>query len=70
MHIKAQTVLPAGTKVTKCPPAEGKAKSIWVLDRAHEKQLERQAELKSKAEKFTQLIKSGHTVTEALKLCS
>lgn len=68
MHIKSQTVIPAGTKITRCPPSEGKAKSVWALERAHEKRLEKETEFKKKADEFTKLIKSGVPMVEALKL--
>jgi len=69
MHIKPQTVLPAGVKITKCPPSDGtKAKSVWSMDRAHERELERLAEKKVAAQKFTAALKVGFTAEEALKL--
>ena len=68
MHIKPQTVIPAGTKITKCPPHEGNAKSVWTLLRAEEKKLARAEELKEKAGKFAAALKAGFTADEALKL--
>ncbi len=69
MHIKPQTVIPEGIKVTKCPPSDGKkAKSVYSMDRAHERQLERAAENKVAAQKFAAALKVGFTAEEALKL--
>lgn len=68
MHIKPQLVIPAGTKITKCPPHEGNAKSVWTLLRAEEKKLERVAELKEKASKFAAALKAGFSAEEAMKL--
>lgn len=70
MFIKAQTVIPAGTKITKCKPSEGKGKSIYTLLRAEERKLEKEAELKASADRFTSLLKNGYSVPEALKLIS
>lgn len=70
MYIKAQTVIPVGTKITKCKPSEGKGKSIYTLLRAEERQLEKQAELKKQGERFAQYLKAGYTVAEAMKLIS
>lgn len=68
MHIKAQTVIPAGTKITKLPARVGNAKSVYSLEKAHERQLERAAEIKVQAQKFTAALKVGFTAEEALKL--
>mgnify|MGYP001589649558 CR=1 FL=1 len=67
MHIKAQTVIPAGTKITKCAPSEGKAKSVYSMERAHEKKLENAAALKVRAGQFAAALKVGFTAEEALK---
>lgn len=69
MHIKAQTVLPPGTKITKVASGVGKAKSVYALERAQEKKLEQAAENKVRAHKFAAALKVGFTVEEALKLC-
>ena len=68
MHIKAQTIIPAGMKITKCAPSVGKGKSVWTLLRAEEKKLEKQAEMKNVANQLTQLLKNGFTVEEAVSL--
>jgi hypothetical protein len=70
MYIKNQTVIPVGTKITKCKPAEGKGKSIYTLLRLEERKLEKQADLKAKADQFSKLLKNGLSVPEALKLLS
>lgn len=70
MHIKPQTVIPPGTKITKCPPSDGnKARSVFSLERSHERALERIAENKVQAHKFAAALKAGFTAEEALKLC-
>ena len=68
MQIKAQTVIPPGTKITKCAPAVGKAKSVYSLERAQERKLEQAGELKTKAQQFAAALKVGFTAEEALKL--
>lgn len=68
MFIKPQTVIPAGTKITKCPLSESKAKSVYSMERAHERKLENAAALKSRAHQFAAALKAGFTVEEALKL--
>lgn len=68
MHIKAQTMIPAGTKITKCPPSEGKGKSVYHMERAQERKLEKSAEMKVKAGKFAAALKVGFSAQEALKL--
>lgn len=68
MFIKTQTVIPANVKITKCPASEGKAKSVFTLLRAEEKRLEREADLKSRASFFAELLKAGHSVEEAMKV--
>ncbi len=68
MHIKPQTVIPEGMKVTKCPPHDGDAKSIWTLLNAEEKRLERKEALKVKAGKFAAALKAGYSADEAMKL--
>ena len=68
MHIKPQTVIPPGTKITVCPPNTGTTRSLYSLERAQEKKLERAAEKKAKAEKFAAALKAGHSVQEALEL--
>lgn len=70
MHIKASTVIPAGVKITKCAPSEGKGKNIYSLLRAEERKLERQEEAKARAERVAALLKSGLTVLEAIKVVS
>lgn len=74
MHIKAQTFIPVNTKITKCKPSNGKGKNIYSLLRAEEKKfekkLEKQVELKTRADLVTQLLKKGYTVQEALILSS
>jgi len=68
VHIKTQTVIPAGTKITKCPPSNGEAKSVWTLLRAEEKKLAKADELKMKANQFAAALKAGFTAEEALRL--
>lgn len=69
MFIKAQTVIPVGTKITKCTPSNGsKAKSVYTLLRAEERKLELQAALKQRAGRFAAALKVGYSVEEALKL--
>lgn len=68
MHIKPQTVIPAGTKITKCPPHAADAKSVRTLLRAEEKKLAKADELKERANKFAAALKAGFTAEEALKL--
>jgi hypothetical protein len=70
MYIKNQTVIPVGTKITKCAPSEGKGKSIYTLLRIEEKKLEKQTELKAKADKLASLLKTGHSVKSALEIVS
>jgi hypothetical protein len=67
MYIKPQSVIPAGTKITKVPASEGKGKNVYTLARAHERKLERQEALKQKADAVAQLIRNGFTVMEAIK---
>lgn len=67
MHIKAQTVIPPGTKITKCAPSNGMtAKSVYSLERAHERKLEQAAELAKQAKNFIVILKAGFSVEEAL----
>jgi type II secretory pathway component PulF len=73
MQIKAQTVIPPGTKITKCPPSEGKGKSVYHMERAQERKLEAQANGAQKkenlmAQKLAACMKVGYTLQEALKL--
>ncbi len=68
MHIKPQTVIPAGTKITKCPPSEGKGKSVFHMEKAQERKLEKIAENKVRAQKFAAALKVGFSAEEALKL--
>lgn len=68
MHIKAQTIIPAGTKITRVAPGVGKAKSVFSLERAEEKKLEQAASKKIQAQKFAAALKVGFTAQEALKL--
>jgi len=69
MHIKPQTVLPPGTKITKCAPSDGnKARSVFSLERSHERVLENMAKTKVQAQKFAAALKVGYTAEEALKL--
>lgn len=73
MHIKQQTVIPAGTKITKCPPSEGKGKSVYHMERAQERKLEAQANGTTKkenvmAQKLAACMKVGYSLQEALKL--
>lgn len=70
MYIKAQTVIPVGTKITKFPPSNKKVKSLYSLERAHERELEEEAVTKQMAAKVTNLIKAGYSVSEAIKLCN
>lgn len=70
MHIKPSTVIPEGTKVTKCPPHNGEAKSVWTLLHAEERKLMRAEALKEKARKFAAALKVGYSAEEALKLTS
>jgi hypothetical protein len=68
MHIKSSTMIPVGTKITKCPPSNGmKAKSVFSMERAHERKLEQAEELKVQAQKFAAALKAGFTAAEALK---
>jgi len=66
VYIKPQTVIPAGTKITRLPASNKKVPSLFVLEKRHERQLEREAEMKREAEEFAQLLKEGHTAREAL----
>lgn len=68
MHIKANTVIPAGFKITKLASSESKAKSVYSLQRAEENKLEKQEATKIRANKFAAALKVGYTVAEALKL--
>lgn len=68
MHIKPQTVIPAGTKITRVAPSEGKAKNVYSLLRAEDRKLEREAALKVRANKVAAALKVGYSVSEALKL--
>lgn len=68
MHIKPMTMIPEGMKVTKCPPHDGDAKSVWTLLHREEKQLERKEVLKEKAGKFVAALKAGFSADEALRL--
>lgn len=68
MHIKPSTFIPAGTKITKIAPSESKARSVYALERAHEKKLENLTEKKVQAQKFAAALKVGFTAEEALKL--
>jgi hypothetical protein len=69
MYIKAQTVIPAGTKITKCPPKAAAGKNVYSLLRAEEKRIEKNDALKAKANKVAACLKAGYTVIEAMKLC-
>ena len=68
MFIKPSTVIPAGFKVTKCPPHDGDAKSVYTLLHREEKRLERKEVLKAKAGKFAAALKAGYSADEALRL--
>lgn len=68
MYIKPQTVIPSNIKITKCPAHEGTTRSLYALERAQEKKLERIAEKKRKAELFAAALKAGHSVEEALRM--
>lgn len=68
MHIKPQTVIPPGTKITICPANTGSTRSLYSLERAQEKKLERAAVNKEKAARFAAALKAGHSVQEALEL--
>jgi rRNA processing protein Krr1/Pno1 len=68
MFIKAQTVIPAGTKITKVAASEGKGKNVYSLLRAEERKLENAAATKMKAGQFAAALKVGFTPEEALKL--
>ena len=67
MYIKAQTVLPAGVKITKCEPSEGKGKNVYSLLRAEERKLENAAANKVRAQRVAAALKVGFTIEEALK---
>lgn len=70
MHIKPQTVIPANVKITKCAPSDGnKARSVFSMEKSHERQLERIAVTKVQAQKFAAALKVEFTAEEALKLC-
>lgn len=68
MYIKTQTVIPAGTKITKCPPRKANGKNIWTLLVRAEKKAQKETELKQKVELFTKAIKAGHSAADALSL--
>lgn len=40
MGIKPQTVIPAGFKVTRCPPGSANATPLWVLRKQEEQAIE------------------------------
>lgn len=50
MHIKKNTVIPAGFKVTKCPPAAAEAPSLYQLRRQAEERATTEAESEHRAE--------------------
>lgn len=70
MYIKPQTVIPVDTKITRVAASNKKVPSLFSLEKAHERKLEAQADLKVKSAKFTALLKAGYTAVEALKLLS
>lgn len=70
MYIKSSTVIPAGTKITKLEPRAGTTKSLYSLERAHERQLEKQARMKDNADRFRALLAHGVPAADAAKICS
>lgn len=68
MYIKPQTVIPPGTKITKIDANVGTARSLYSLERAQEKKLERAAVAKAKAHRFAAALKEGMSVQDALRL--
>jgi hypothetical protein len=68
MHIKPQTVIPPGTKITICPANTGSTRSLYSLERAQEKKLERAAANKERAQAFAAALKEGYSVKEALEM--
>ena len=68
MFVKAQTVIPADFKITKCAPSKGKGKNVYSLLKAEENKLNKQEALKAKANKFAAALKVGYSAAEALKL--
>jgi hypothetical protein len=67
MNIKQPTPIPPEVKITRVPAGVGKARSVYSLEKAHERKLERDAQLKARAERVTALLKAGLTVEEAMK---
>jgi len=69
MYIKTQSVIPTNIKITKCPPREGRGRSVFSLLRAEEKKLEQKADFQRFANKVSAAIKVGYSVNEAIILC-
>jgi hypothetical protein len=65
VHIKTQTVLPPGTKITRVPPGEGKARSVRSLGREKENSLEQQAEQERQKKRFAEARARGMSIAEA-----
>lgn len=68
MHIKQQTVIPPGVKITRVPAAHANARSVWALGREKEQELMAQAEAGERLEKFNAARAQGMSVAEAALL--
>ena len=44
MYVKSNTVIPAGFKITRCPPGQASGRSIYQLEREQEERLAAEAE--------------------------
>lgn len=65
MHIKQQTVIPPGTKITKLAPGEAKAKSLKSLAQAAEKKLENAGNAELQRQRFQEARAKGMSIAEA-----
>ena len=68
MNIKQPTVLPPGTKIVRIAPSDKKVRSLYSLEKEHERKLEKKAELEEKGKHMAALLKEGWTVLEAMKI--
>jgi DNA-binding PadR family transcriptional regulator len=52
MNIKKQTVIPPDVKVTRLPASDGKARSVYSLEKQQERALAKQAEQERQQKRF------------------
>lgn len=70
MYIKEPTVIPPGVKITRCPPATGKGRSLRSLYREAERKAEESAEGEKRALRYKEARAAGYSVLEAIKIAN